>query len=196
MEKILDTLRSNLTVARDSQEHFANTNRTPAPAYKVSDLIFLDTQNLTSARPTEKLDSKFISAYKIIEKINSHAYRLDLPFEHELKNNSFYVSLLRPAPSDPLPSQTQAPALPVVMDKNSQKVWGIKTINDSRQKKGKFWYHIVWRDGEEQTWEPLENVINAYTLRCLFHKAFPRKLKPSKKDLADVRSLLKSQNGE
>ena len=42
MKKILDTLRSNLTVARDRQEHFANTNRTPALAYKISDLVFLD----------------------------------------------------------------------------------------------------------------------------------------------------------
>ena len=55
------------------------------------------------------------------------------------------------------------------MDKNGQKQWGIETINDSRQKKGKFWYHIVWRDGEEQTWEPLKNVINAYASRRLFH---------------------------
>jgi hypothetical protein len=77
-------------------------NRSLAPMYQVGDMVFLSTRNITTVRPLKKLDSKFISECKIIEVINSHAYKLELPFKHGTIHNVFHTSLLQPAPNDPL----------------------------------------------------------------------------------------------
>jgi hypothetical protein len=51
-------LRANLRDAQARYEAFANKTRVAAPAYRVGDMVFLDTRNLTTKRPIKKLDHK------------------------------------------------------------------------------------------------------------------------------------------
>ncbi|KAM4065465.1 integrase core domain-containing protein [Hirsutella rhossiliensis] len=64
MQEITDLLRTNLLSAQASQEQFANANRSPAPAYRVGDMVLLSTRNIDSARPIPKLDHKFIGLFE------------------------------------------------------------------------------------------------------------------------------------
>ncbi|KAM4066396.1 integrase core domain-containing protein [Hirsutella rhossiliensis] len=64
MQEITDLLRTNLLSAQASQEQFANANRSPAPAYRVGDMVLLSTRNIDSARPIPKLDHKFIGPFE------------------------------------------------------------------------------------------------------------------------------------
>ena len=194
MEEVLSELRANLTVAKDKQEQFANANRKPSPAYKVGDWVFLDMRNITSSRPTEKLSEKWSGRYKITKKVNSHAYKLALPFEHERKHDVFHVTHLRPAPHNPLPGQRQAPAPPIAIDETGQKLWGIEAITNSKRQGGQFWYYITWRGDEEaQTWEPLVNVVNSHAARELYKKAFPKKPHPRKAEVDKARKQLEAE---
>lgn len=80
-----------------------NRSRDPAYEYKVGDKVWLNLRNLQTGRPSKKLDAKN-GRYKILEKIGSHAYRLDTP---GTIYNVFHVNLLRPVSTEPLPSQEQ-----------------------------------------------------------------------------------------
>ncbi|XP_044715052.1 uncharacterized protein HRG_11320 [Hirsutella rhossiliensis] len=53
-----------------SQEQFANANRSPAPAYRVGDMVLLSTRNIDSTRPIPKLDHKFIGPFRIERVLN------------------------------------------------------------------------------------------------------------------------------
>ncbi|KAM4060118.1 chromatin organization modifier domain-containing protein [Hirsutella rhossiliensis] len=68
MQEITDLLRTNLLSAQASQEQFANANRSPAPAYRVGDMVLLSTRNIDSTRPIPKLDHKFIGPFRIERK--------------------------------------------------------------------------------------------------------------------------------
>lgn len=131
IEDILQTLQTNLAATQAQQEASSNTKRSLAPAYRPRDLVFLSTKNIATARPSKKLDHKFIGPFQVIRAINSHSYQLDLPPEYRLLHNTFYTSLLRPAPNDPLPGQTNPLPLPVAFDDNSNTLWAVETILDS-----------------------------------------------------------------
>lgn len=193
MAEILEILRSNLTCARDKQENASVSNRSPAPAYRVGDEVFLDTRNITTSRPIEKLDCKFIGPFRVIKIINSHAYKLQLPFEYEKLHNVFHTSLLRPAPTNPLPGQVNPPPPPIALDESGEKLYAIEAILDSKRGKNKknFQYLILWRgyDSENQTWEPLKNVVNASASIKEFERRFPHKIKPSSSEIERARNL-------
>ncbi|KAI0996428.1 hypothetical protein K3495_g11753 [Podosphaera aphanis] len=188
MKEVLEILKTNLNFTKAQQEESASKNRSPAPAYRVGDLVFLSTRNITTARPSKKLDVKFIGPCKISKVINSHAYKLDLPFENKTIYDVFHTSLLRPSPSDPLPGQTQAPQQAIGLDAEGNELWAIDQILDSKQtKRDGFCYLIQWRGSENQgnTWEPLRNVVNATVAINEFKKRFPKKKAPNETAIHD-----------
>ena len=99
----------------------------------------------------------------------------------------FHTSLLRPAPANPLPGQTNPPSPPIALDESGEKLYAIEAILDSKRSKNRknFQYLILWRgyDSEDQTWEPLKNVVNAKSSIKEFEQRFPHKLKPSPREI-------------
>ncbi|OWT42324.1 retrovirus polyprotein [Pochonia chlamydosporia 170] len=194
MEEITDLLRTNLRSAQASQEKFANANRSPAPAYRVGDLVLLSTRNINSARPIPKLDHKFIGPFRIERVLSSHTYQLKLPHELSSIHNSFHTNLLRPLPNDPLPGQYNPPPPPIALDERGEKLWAIEEILDSRRKKGKgFQYYILWRGfgHREATWEPLHNVVNAHIAIKEFEKRHRSKPRPTRQEVRNARHQAK-----
>ena len=63
--------------------------------------MWLDLYNIRTDRPSKKLDYKH-AKFTILEKIGTHAYRLDVPGNI---HNVFHTALLRPASENPFPSQ-------------------------------------------------------------------------------------------
>lgn len=192
MEAILDVLHSNLAKAKANQERFANAKRSPAPAYRIGDMVYLDARNIKSIRPSDKLSEKMLGPFPIISQVNSHTYELELPFEHEKKHNCFHVNLLRPSPSDPLPGQTNAPAPPVMIDDQGEKLWAVDRILNSRRQNKVFKYHVLWRD-QSRSWEPLMNVVNSYGSTHQFHHDFPKKAKPTREEITAARAALQAR---
>lgn len=75
-----------------------NRHRTPAPAYRPGDSVWLDLQNIRTNRPSKKLDS-LKGKFTVIAPVVSHSYRLTTP---PSTHNVFHTWLLRPASTDPL----------------------------------------------------------------------------------------------
>ena len=192
MESIMEVLRSNLLAAQAAHEHQANRTRNPAPAYRAGDLVFLDRRNITTDRPMQKLEQRFLGPFQVTQAVNSHAYRLNLPPEMSRLHNVFHTNLLRLAPTDPVPGQSQQPAPPVSLDFDGAKLWAIDSILDSRRTGARrlFQYRIRWRDYDpsHDTWEPLFHVFHCRAATADFHSRFPAKPKPSSRELASAQT--------
>ncbi|KAG5718344.1 hypothetical protein E4T56_gene8365 [Termitomyces sp. T112] len=51
----------------------------PTPDWPPSTLVWLDRRNLKTWRPSIKLDHKCLGPFKILRKVSTHTYKLDLP---------------------------------------------------------------------------------------------------------------------
>ena len=58
MEEIQEILRDNMLIAQADHECHANQHRGPAPQYQIGDLVWLDTRNLFTKRPSRKLENR------------------------------------------------------------------------------------------------------------------------------------------
>ena len=106
-----------MVYAQASQAAEADKDRLPAPAYKIGDEVWLLRRHIQTTRQSSKLDFKRLRRLKIIQKISSHAYKLDLPTSMKC-HPVFHVSLLEPAASNPLAGQKQPAPPPIIVDDN------------------------------------------------------------------------------
>ena len=79
MEKIWQYLQEEIGLAQTRMEGFANAHRKLAPAYQVDDLVWLNTKNLRTERPSKKLDYKQIGPFKVLQRVGLTSYKLELP---------------------------------------------------------------------------------------------------------------------
>lgn len=139
-------------------EETANRSRTPAPQYKVGDKVWLDLRHIKTDRPCKKLDAR-AAQFTVIERIGSHAYRLDTP---PGIHNVFHTMLLRSVSNDPLPSQKQVdwqpPAILIEDNGGEHEEWQVEEILDERTRRigrGKRQELLVkWTGYSRPTWEP------------------------------------------
>ena len=184
MQDITEFIREELTWAQALQQEYANRKRLPAPAYQVGDKVWLDARNIRTRRTSKKLDWKNVGPYKIISKISSHAYKLDLPNSMKI-HPVFHVSLLRPAAneSDYLPGQHIPPPEPVVVDGEPfYFVEDVENLRYNKQRK-RHEYLVKWVGYEELSWEPAEELKENDAV-ARFHKQFPERSKPPNIKLA------------
>ena len=145
-----------MATAQQQQEEFANRHRQPAISFRIGDKVWLNLKNVKTDRPSKKFDDKN-SKFTVTEVINSHAYRLDTPPGID---NVFHVSLLRPAGTDPLPSQvvtdTQPPA---IISEDGEEEYEVEEILQARTRKIGRGSHrevlVKWTGYLRPTWEPL-----------------------------------------
>ena len=114
--------------AQQEQERQTNKHRNTSPAYKVGDKVWLDLRNIRTIRPSKKLSSRS-AKFTVTEVVGPHSYRLDIPGEG---HNVFNVDLLRPASTDPFPSQKQDDAQPEPIVVEGQEEYHVEKILDER----------------------------------------------------------------
>ena len=102
-QKILDFAKSNIALAQETQEYYANQSRAEAPRYKVGDKVWLDTRNIKTERPAKKLDDKYKGPFTVT-RVGTHTVTLDLPKTWKIFN-TFHNSLVRLKEGDLYPGQ-------------------------------------------------------------------------------------------
>jgi hypothetical protein len=85
----------NIAEANQYAARFYNEGRQEPPKFEVGDKVRLSMKDIKSKRPARKLDWKYTGPYRVLEKVGSHAYRLELPSTAKI-HDVFHVSRLEP----------------------------------------------------------------------------------------------------
>jgi len=84
-----------LEKARERMKRYADPGRKEIPAYQVGDLVMLSGRNISTRRPSRKMDHKNHGPFQIEKIVSPLAVRLTLPCKWKI-HNVFHVSLLEP----------------------------------------------------------------------------------------------------
>jgi len=173
-QEITEHLQAEIARAQMAHQEQADKKRKPAPAYKIGDWVWFNAKNLSTQRPSRKLDHRRIGPYKITKVISPYAYEIDFPVT--LKHHRVqHVSLLDPADNDPLPGQHNPPPPPVIVDGEEEHY--VEEILDARLHRRKLQYLVKFVGDDQTEWKAAEEV-NELEAVDVFHQRYPEKPGP------------------
>ena len=91
MSQLHEVLQAEMTQAQLWHKDYYDAQRKPDPNLQSGDMVWLLPRNIRTTRPCKKLDYKKIGPFKILEKIGSNAYKLELPPTMKI-HNTFHIS--------------------------------------------------------------------------------------------------------
>ncbi|QRW11207.1 Retrotransposable element Tf2 protein [Ceratobasidium sp. AG-Ba] len=151
MQEIWDEVIASMEFHRSKED-------TPKHEYKEGDKVWLVGQNITTRRPSKKLDNKKLGPFVISEKISSHVYRLELP-KTMRTHNVFHINLLAPFTEDKDFHRRQARPPPIVTEEGEEE-YEVDHVVAWEQRKNSLYYQIRWKgyDPIEDTMERAEKI--------------------------------------
>ncbi|QRV79674.1 Retrotransposable element Tf2 protein [Ceratobasidium sp. AG-Ba] len=151
MQEIWDEVIASMEFHRSKEDP-------PKHEYKVGDRVWLVGHNITTRRPSKKLDNKKLGPFVISEKISSHAYRLELP-KTMRTHNVFHINLLTPFTEDKDFHRHQARPPPIVTEEGEEE-YEVDHVVAWEQRKNGLYYQIRWKgyDPIEDTMERAEKI--------------------------------------
>jgi len=124
--------------------------------------VLLLPRNIRTTRPCKKLDYKKIGPFKMLARIGTSAYKLDLPASMRI-HNTFQISLLELYNDNKLPSQRSEPPPLVIIEGEPE--YELEEIIDSRLHYTMLQYRAKWTGyspDHDKTWYPADNFENAH----------------------------------
>jgi hypothetical protein len=121
-----------MATAQEAQERAVNRGRVQAPVYRVGDKVWLSLENIATDRPSKKLDAKY-TKYTVTEVVGSYSYRLNTP---PGIHNVFYIRLLKPVKSSPLPGQVIHKPQPPILQVDGEEEYKVDEILDQKRARG------------------------------------------------------------
>ena len=108
MSKGLEEAKAALTRAQDDYARYYNHHRSPAPVFKVGDMVWLDASNIHTTSPSAKLSHRRLGPYKIERVVGHGSYRLRLPPSLSRLHPVFPIKLTLATP-DPITGRKAVP---------------------------------------------------------------------------------------
>jgi hypothetical protein len=157
-QQVIQILKDNLTMAHNRMKQQADQHHSER-SFEVGDWVFLRLQpykqmSLKKAKKDNKLSPKYYGPYKVLQKIGTMAYKLELPASSRV-HPVFHVSCLKKVIGDKILVQTILPEL----DEEGKIILEPKAITDTRvhqlRNRSISEYLIKWRKllAEDSTWE-------------------------------------------
>jgi hypothetical protein len=162
LEKLKNSLESAKRELKKSQAVQAKNanNKRRDFVFEVGDKVLLSTKNINfvSKGPTNKLNSKFIGPFKVLERVGEVAYKLELP--HEMIKNRihpvFHASLLKPyVTSKQFAEREPLRPPPDELTDEGELKWEVEKILKRRTYRRQTQYLVAWKGYplHEATWE-------------------------------------------
>ena len=147
LRELHEELRKELIFLNERMAHYANKKRLKGPTLQEGDKVYLLRRNITTKRPSDKLDWKKLGPFKIETKLSDNSFKLQLPAKMQI-HPIFHVSLLEPAPKE------AKLATDVEVEPSQQ--YEVEDILGHKEEDGANFYLIKWKgyDESENSWEP------------------------------------------
>lgn len=160
-------------------------HRRPAREYQPGDRVWVKNSNITTTRPSKKLDAKRYGPFEVIEKVGRGAYRVKLPANwkerlHDVFNKYLLTPFVEPESDTQRAHHHRLP--PEVT--SSVPEYEVDKIFDSRNRgtstRPRYEYKVLWKGypRSEATWEPIANVQHAPRPIADFHRDHTDAIRP------------------
>ena len=166
MQTALRFVRSNLLSAQERQALNADRHRRPA-AFAVGDAVLLSTEGLQLRDGSNKLCSRFVGPFEVIEIVNANAYKLKLPPQLQALHPTFNIEKLKPYRDGRMlfpsrPQRYDRPPPVIDADSNGDEKFVVERIMAQRKKGRTVQYLVAWKGypPEENTWESRAAVVD------------------------------------
>jgi len=164
--------------------------------FNIGDLVWLNSRNIATSRPSFKLDARNLGPFPILRKLSPVTYVIDLPPTLQV-HPVFPVSLLL-SHTPGLPNQYQDPA--PLIEFESQELFIVERILAHEHRPDGTYYLVHWQGYQDidDTWEPADGLARIRVLHSYLRShpdARPRKpRKPRKPQLgsSDARGTFAS----
>jgi hypothetical protein len=162
MKKIRDEAAAALEKTQKTMKKYYDAHRRDAPEFKVGDKVWIEGKDITTDRPTKKLEDRRLGPYEVLEKVGAAAYKLRLP-ETDLSHPVFNESLLTPYVEPPVGRREERPAPQIV---SGYEEYEVEEILKHRKRGRGFQYLVKWKNYPmgERTWEPRRHLTHAKKL--------------------------------
>ena len=173
LHEVHERLVQNVKHAQDLQAKYYDAKHKPVE-FKPGDLVWLNSSNISTMRPSKKLDWKRLGPFKVEKRVGLQAYKLSLPASMRHIHDTFHISLLDPVKSSPILPHSFPTAPPAAYIKDNHEYFEVEDIRDSRRVRNHLEYLIKWKGYPESdnSWEPLSH-IPARGLVKEFHRRHP-----------------------
>jgi hypothetical protein len=157
-QQVLQILKDNLTMAHNRMKQQAYQHHSER-SFKVGDWVLLRLQpykqmSLKKAKKDNKLSPKYYGPYKVLQKIGTMAYKLELPASSRV-HPVFHVSCLKKVIGEKILVQT----IFLELDEEGKIILDLEAITDTRihqlRNRSISEYLTKWRklSTEDSTWE-------------------------------------------
>ena len=166
-----DTEKALIQAALD-MKRFYDRNRSKTPEFEIGQKVLLDNADLALNRPSRKLTERRSGPFKVMERIGTHAYKLDLPLQWKNVHPVFHVSKLEAYRKDPSNPNFTSPPPDVI---EGEPEWEIEKVLDSKFAYNRLLFLVKWKGwpSSENSWEPEANLLHAREEVEDFYKSHP-----------------------
>ncbi len=141
MKWSLTLIKQTLARVRVTMKKQTNKHRKKI-IYKIDDMMFLNSRNITIARSSKKLNDKMLESFKILTEIE-HTYWLKLSSTMKI-HSEFALNLLQLNLKDSLKEQRNKSSDSIVI--NDEDEWKVKNILNFRHYRRRLQYRVNWKD--------------------------------------------------
>ena len=145
--------------AKDEYALYYNHRRIPAPELKPGNLVWIDSSDIQTTHPSQKLGHRNLRLYPVERCIGLGAYCIKLPPSLRHLHPMFPIVKLLPAADDPIPGRRAKPPPPPVLVEGNEE-FEVEKILNSHIRWRHLEYLIKWKgyDSRHNTWAVHYNV--------------------------------------
>jgi hypothetical protein len=173
MHAIREEAQAALRYTKEDMKRFHDRLQKPSITYQQGDKVWLEGTNLTTQRPSKKLEFRRFGPFTILSK-HGTAYKLSIPTTWKHIHPVFHETLLTPFTPPAFSTQnTPPPPPPDLIDDHPE--YEVESILKVRKWGRGIRYLVHWKgySHEEDTWEPRSNLRNATDALANFYQKNP-----------------------